>query len=154
MQTSERLQCATVTQAIDYGQFYICCAPFLDPMPLLEAALSQPPCAGDGNAIVVVSPQQWNFQAKFRVEIWSGVPPQDSRDWDQVSLEALNVRTEPGVWLESATVDATPLPLAFEEVGYNVEVCGRESNADWDVESASEPNFEWRLRFWPHVEGH
>jgi hypothetical protein len=138
-----------VTHVLDYGYFTITGGiGDADELSLLGDAQDDPPSTGNGNRVLVLSPHQNNFAMDVVVEQWSGRPPTDVDEWEQVSVEALEVDASSTLWITSPTLDSTT--GAMPEGRYWVEISGRGFiNYGWP--GSTEPGDQWRLRFWPNT---
>ncbi|WP_433715474.1 hypothetical protein ACQP2U_16480 [Nocardia sp. CA-084685] len=139
----------TVQLMMDYGQFCID-GGFGDPdceLDLLDQASAQRPCAGDGTALLVLSPHQNNFEMSITVQVWDDRPPNDRDDWQQIcegrlgvdSDGTLSISSPPGTW-----ADPCPVPPG----DYLIEVSGR-GFVSYGWPGTTTPGDIWRIRLWP-----
>ncbi|WP_433520805.1 hypothetical protein ACQPZ2_25830 [Nocardia pseudovaccinii] len=138
----------TVELMMDYGQFCIDGGlgdPDTEP-DLLDRALAQRPCAGDGTALLVLSPHQNNFEMSIAVQVWDGRPPNDRDDWQQVCEGRLRVDSGGALSISSIDMWADPCPIPSGD--YLIEVSGRGFvNYGWP--GTTTPGDIWRIRLWP-----
>ncbi|WP_063813355.1 hypothetical protein [Nocardia anaemiae] len=146
---ANRIAQQTVELMMDYGQFCID-GGFGDPdaeLDLLDQAFAHRPCAGDGTALLVLSPHQNNFEMSITVQVWDGRPPNDRDGWEQVcearlgvdSDGALSISSPPGYW-----ADPCPVPPG----DYLIEVSGR-GFVSYGWPGTTTPGDIWRIRLWP-----
>ncbi|MFI6365374.1 hypothetical protein ACIBG0_21755 [Nocardia sp. NPDC050630] len=139
----------TVQLMMDYGQFCID-GGFGDPdceLDLLDQAWAQRPCAGDGTALLVLSPHQNNFEMSITVQVWDDRPPNDRDDWQQIcegrlgvdSDGTLSISSPPSTW-----ADPCPVPPG----DYLIEVSGR-GFVSYGWPGTTTPGDIWRIRLWP-----
>ena len=149
MSSASQISEQSVVLAMDYGQFCLSggLGEFEDELELLERAQAAQPCAGDGNALVVLSPHQNNFEMPIIVQVWHGRPPADRDQWQQVCEGRLRVSATGQVMIASPTMGE-----AFCEVpegDYLIEVSGRGFvNYGWP--GTTTPGDVWRIRLWPN----
>ncbi|MEV6340404.1 hypothetical protein AB0M12_37485 [Nocardia vinacea] len=143
----------SVELMMDYGQFCIDggLGDADNELDLLDQALAQWPCAGDGTALVVLSPHQNNFEMAIAVQVWDGRPPNDRDDWQQVCEGRLRVGSDGTLSISSPTdgwADPCPVPPG----DYLIEVGGRGFvNYGWP--GTTTPGDIWRIRLWPDDSG-
>lgn len=77
MSSASQISEQAVVLAMDYGLFSLSggLADFEDEFELLAQAQAALPCAGDGKALVVLSPHQNNFEMPIAVQLWDGARP-------------------------------------------------------------------------------
>ncbi|MGW4766439.1 hypothetical protein ACWEO2_00170 [Nocardia sp. NPDC004278] len=134
---------------MDYGQFYLH-GGVGDPdseLALLDQAHAAQPCAGDGAMLVVLSPHQNNFEMSIAVQVWTGRPPHDREQWQQVCEGRLRVDSD-GVLSISSPTDGWADPCPVPPGDYLIEVSGRGFvNYGWP--GSTTPGDVWRIRLWP-----
>ncbi|MFD4182792.1 hypothetical protein [Rhodococcus sp. NPDC058514] len=138
-----------VVLAMDYGQFSISggLGDFEDELELVEQAQAAQPCAGNGNALVVLSPHQNNFEMPIAVQVWDGRPPADRDEWQQVCVGRLRVSEAGQMMIASPTTGE--VICAVPEGDYLIEVSGRGFvNYGWP--GTTTPGDVWRIRLWPN----
>lgn len=149
MSSASQISEQAVVLAMDYGQFSLSggLGDFEDELELLAQAQAAQPCAGDGNALVVLSPHQNNFEMPIAVQVWDGRPPADRDEWQQVCEERLRISEVGQMMIASPTTGE-----AFCEVpegDYLIEVSGRGFvNYGWP--GTTTPGDVWRIRLWPN----
>ncbi|WP_433678565.1 hypothetical protein [Nocardia sp. CA-119907] len=138
----------TVELMMDYGQFYLN-GGFGDPdseLALLEQAQAAQPCAGDGAMLVILSPHQNNFEMSIAVQVWTGRPPHDRDQWQQVCEVRLRVDSDGASSISSPTDGWADCPVPPGD--YLIEVSGRGFvNYGWP--GSTTPGDIWRIRLWP-----
>jgi hypothetical protein len=149
----ELLEAADLVMALDYGQLYLRGWSDFEPEggigPVAERAIRSPErVAGDGWALVVISPHRNNFDMHVRVERWSGPAPDDLDAW-QEAVEG-PVTVEGGrLWLDSPTM--TPVSTPVPDNHYLARVCGRGFVNRGDTPTTT-PGDVWRVQIWPAVQ--
>lgn len=138
-----------VVLAMDYGQFSISggLGDLDDDLELLEQAQAAQPSAGNGNALVVLSPHQNNFEMPITVQVWDGRPPADRGEWQQVSEGRLRVSDAGQVMIASPTT--VEVFCEVPDGDYLIDVSGRGFvNYGWP--GSTTPGDVWRIRLWPN----
>ncbi|WP_077040400.1 hypothetical protein [Rhodococcus sp. MTM3W5.2] len=149
MSSASQISVQAVVLAVDYGQFSISggLGDYEDYLELLEQAQAAQPSAGNGNALVVLSPHQNNFEMPISVQVWNGRPPADRDEWQQVSEGRLRVSEAGQIMIASPTTGE--VFCGVPEGDYLIEVSGRGFvNYGWP--GTTTPGDVWRIRLWPN----
>ncbi|WP_223263463.1 hypothetical protein [Rhodococcus sp. MTM3W5.2] len=149
MSSASQISEQAVVLAVDYGQFSISggLGDYEDNLELLEQAQAAQPSAGNGNALVVLSPHQNNFEMPTSVQVWNGRPPADRDEWQQVSEGRLRVSEAGQIMIASPTTGEVFCEVP--EGDYLIEVSGRGFvNYGWP--GSTTPGDVWRIRMWPN----
>lgn len=149
MGSASQISEQAVVLAMDYGQFSISggLGDFDDELELLEQAQAAQPSAGNGNALVVLSPHQNNFEMPIAVQVWDGRPPADRDQWQQVSEGRIQVSEAGQIMIASPATGEVYCEVP--EGDYLIEVSGRGFvNYGWP--GTTTPGDVWRIRLWPN----
>ena len=142
---SELVYAQDYVVGLDYAIFHLYTG---EPDPDRDGSLlddARDGIAQAGNAVVVTSPHQNNFEMPLRVETWTGEPVSDLAEWQEAFEVRLDVG-ESGLMFASPTMD--PVSLGVPAGAYHVLITGRGFVEDgWP--GSTEPGDQWRFRFWP-----
>jgi len=152
MTTNGPCEVLELTVALDYGQFYLIGQPVQHAsgevlIALVETAIKGGGIASsEGNQVVVVlSPHQYNFAMRLRVELWATQPPDDLDDWQEAFLTGLVVG-EGGLAYNSPTLAYETIPVPPGR--YAARIAGRGFvNRGWP--ESTRPGDAWRVQLWP-----
>jgi hypothetical protein len=132
--------------AMDYGQFVIMAGgdDIERQAEALTLAFDADGIAQLGTLVVVLTPNQWNFELPLRLEVWDEEPASDLDEW-QHALE-VHIDVVDGLWWESPTTEGQDLPVP--PGAYHVLITGRGFTA-FDQPEPDTATDHWRLRLWP-----
>ncbi|MDX6228145.1 MAG: hypothetical protein QOI76_1535 [Frankiales bacterium] len=131
---------------MDYGQFALMSDwEDVERLPeAIDAAFEADGVAQLGGLLVLVTPNQWNFELPLRVEVWDEAPVDDLEEWQHAYEAHVEVADE--LWWDSPTTVAQDLQVP--PGAYRVLITGRGFTAFGDTEP--EPATDhWRLRLSP-----
>jgi hypothetical protein len=132
--------------AMDYGQFALMSVGNdVERLPeAIDVAIEADGVAQLGGLVVVLTPNQYNFELQLRVEIWDEEPEDDLAEWQHAYEVHVEVADE--LWWDSPTTEAQDLEVPPGV--YHVLITG----GGFTASDEPEPDVgtdHWRLRLWP-----